>query len=630
LKLLRGFFWWGIAGALSLLCSLSFAQLAARSSSVAPSGSLASQAIEIEYVHLKEGDSVAETSLLKLPMLSYRPERSFKRMRATAVFDLAQVGIGRRWSLYFLSLLDGGRIWINGHEVGDVLTADAHNTVRHVRPFMFNIPVQYLKTGRNVMELEWVSRETMLSVSRIFVGPEEIVLPHYRSRLFWQNSMAQVAFVFALIISSLMLGVYARQRTQTQYLLVGLSALGWAVLNVGYFLPPMPSWFFPYWRFFFYGMIGLFAASGWLYVLRESSEGHHGYAMACKIWALAGPVGYLIQFSVTGDTYFFWVEGVWAVGCSLMGLYPLLCLLRVWWQKRLARHLLYLFSATAAMSVGAADASLLVGQSPFGSVGYSLQVVAPLWFGSVVVVLIADFVRSLRLQEEQRYMMDLRLKQQEKELQRLHEQESLRTQEKAALDERERIMQDMHDGLGSQLISSLALSQGGQLSAKQTQELLRGCIDDLRLAIDASGGDAHDLSVAAGNLRFRMAPRLKAAGIELVWQTQGLGDRLPLTAPQVLAVLRIVQEAIANTIKHARASSLEVTLRSDDQKLTVSVEDNGLGLDRTLPPQSRGKGLAGMEKRARNLHASLRVISPMMHSDAQHPGTRVELVLPLK
>jgi signal transduction histidine kinase len=363
-------------------------------------------------------------------------------------------------------------------------------------------------------------------------------------------------------------------------------------------------------------------------VLRESGQGEIFYSKFIKFWMLFGPISYLINFWWTGASYVPWVEGVWGLGLSLMGLYPLYCLLGTWWRGRKPRHLLYSLSSSLSLVVGVADTVLLVGKSPFGSVGYSLQVVAPLWFGCVALVLISDFVRSLRAHEEQRALMDLRLSQQEHELQRLHAQENAREREKATLDERERIMQDMHDGLGSQLISSLALSQSGQLSAKQTQELLRGCIDDLRLAIDASGGEGHDLVVAVGNLRFRMTPRLRAAGIILVWNTVQLAERLPLSAPDVLGILRIVQEAMTNILKHADAKHVKVLMRSDDSSVFICVEDDGLGIELAANAASRGKGLSGMEKRARSLKAQWRIISPVDLTSGTKRGTRIELTLP--
>ena len=184
-------------------------------------------------------------------------------------------------------------------------------------------------------------------------------------------------------------------------------------------------------------------------------------------------------------------------------------------------------------------------------------------------------------------------------------------------------MQDMHDGLGSQLVSSLALAQCGQLSPTQTYELLRGCIDDLRLAIDASTDSRDSLPLALGNLRFRMEPRLKSAGISLRWDTAHLKENLPLSIEQQLPVLRIIQETITNTLKHAKAQALSVHVVSIPTQLVINITDDGCGFDvEAARAHSRGKGLNSLGKRARVIGAELSIISSSQ-------GTHTRLVLPL-
>jgi signal transduction histidine kinase len=225
-------------------------------------------------------------------------------------------------------------------------------------------------------------------------------------------------------------------------------------------------------------------------------------------------------------------------------------------------------------------------------------------------------VASLRLAGQQRAEVDRQLAARETELARMHARE----RELAAVEERQRIMQDMHDGLGSQLVSSLALAERGALSATQAAELLRACIDDLRLAIDTLTEADVDLVVTVGNLRFRMEPRLRAAGLRVRWDMQGLHDTLSLPGTTALPLLRVLQEALANAIKHARARAIDVRLAADAQALVLEVADDGCGFD--LQAHAPGKGLASMHKRARAMGASVE-----WHSHAQ--GTRVCLRLPL-
>jgi signal transduction histidine kinase len=601
-------------GAMAVCCSAALAQIT--QTPLAQSHT----AVALQTVLLQDMAEPDSGSLLPLPVLLYREKRELRYFRATSEFDLPAWRIDQRWLVYFLSLNEGGRIWVNGHEVGDVPTTTPDTTVRNVRPYTFYVPATYLKSKNNILQMEWAARETQLTVPRIFVGPSDEVEPHYRKRLFWQNTMAQAAFVFSLIITMLMLGIYSQQRSNYLYLLLGLSSMGWSVLNLGYFLPPMPQWIFPYWRFFFYLMIGFFACAGWLYMLFESKNYSRLYAKGVAAWGVLGPLGYLAHYLLTGKTFFFWVEGIWAMGNAVLGIYPLFCMARIYYRQRKARHLIYLLAAACALVVGLSDVLTQIGRSMFGGVGHSLQAVAPIWFISVCLVLISDFVKSFRAQEEQRLLLDLKLDEQQRELARLYDKDRLLEREKAAGEERQRIMQDMHDGLGSQLISSLELTERGELTQEQTSLLIRECIDDLRLAIDTLTEDDNEFAVAAGNLRFRMEPRLRAAGITLRWNTRDLPDALTLSAEHVLPLLRVLQESMTNTLKHAQAKEIRVRIAANTEALTIEIHDDGKGFDRKIV--RGGKGLTGIEKRARKLGAKVEITG--------HAGTTVLLTMPLR
>jgi signal transduction histidine kinase len=73
------------------------------------------------------------------------------------------------------------------------------------------------------------------------------------------------------------------------------------------------------------------------------------------------------------------------------------------------------------------------------------------------------------------------------------------------------------------------------------------------------------------------------------------------------AAYRIVQEALTNCVRHAKATHIIVNLRSESDALSVSVGDNGVGLD----PRRRdaGFGLRGIEERVRELGGSLQLSS---------------------
>jgi hypothetical protein len=79
----------------------------------------------------------------------------------------------------------------------------------------------------------------------------------------------------------------------------------------------------------------------------------------------------------------------------------------------------------------------------------------------------------------------------------------------ALADERQRLIRDMHDGIGSQLITTVSAVERGQMAPPEVAALLRDCIDDLRIVFDSLEPAHGDLGLALASLRYRLAPRLK-------------------------------------------------------------------------------------------------------------------------
>jgi signal transduction histidine kinase len=192
--------------------------------------------------------------------------------------------------------------------------------------------------------------------------------------------------------------------------------------------------------------------------------------------------------------------------------------------------------------------------------------------------------------------------------------------ERTLLLERQRLMRDMHDGLGSTLASSLAAAERGLIAPAEVAELLRDCVDDLRAVIDSLEPIEHDLVALLAMLRFRLGRRLDAAGMALDWR---MGDLPPLDwlgASEALQVMRIVQEALANAVKHAQATRVRVEADVCDGAVQVDISDDGCGFD----PAARheGRGLRLLLQRAQLLGGHIAVTSQV------GKGTRITLRLP--
>ncbi len=152
---------------------------------------------------------------------------------------------------------------------------------------------------------------------------------------------------------------------------------------------------------------------------------------------------------------------------------------------------------------------------------------------------------------------------------------------------------------------------------------MRECVDDLRLIVDSLEPTSKDVTTLLGMLRYRLQSRISATGVQLHWKMVDLPS-LPWLEPSLaLDLLRLIQEAIANALKHASATELELVTRLSGQDIEIVVRDNGKGFDPATAAQA-GRGMRTMQTRAKRLGAQL-----MVHS-MPNLGTVVNLLLPTR
>jgi signal transduction histidine kinase len=201
--------------------------------------------------------------------------------------------------------------------------------------------------------------------------------------------------------------------------------------------------------------------------------------------------------------------------------------------------------------------------------------------------------------------------------------------------ERLRVARELHDVSSQALatiavrLEALATPLGTNAGDTQTQlevikSLLASTTRELHeLVYDLRPSLLDDLGLPAA-LRSYARSSLDAAGIEVHLEVVGQERSLPPQAE--IALFRIVQEAIANVVRHAQAESTYISLEFNENGITVQVEDDGVGFDlaqgfgSTTPKQSMG--LLGMKERTEWLGGTLTI------DTKPGGGTRVAVEVP--
>lgn len=245
-------------------------------------------------------------------------------------------------------------------------------------------------------------------------------------------------------------------------------------------------------------------------------------------------------------------------------------------------------------------------------------------FGIFGILMYRRYVNAISEVELTNANLAQRLKHREAELESSHQRLRAAERQQAISAERQRLMQDMHDGLGASLISAIRSVERGAVSDAKVSQILKSCLDDLKLTIDSMEPVEADLLLLLATLRFRLEPRLEGTGIALLWEVRKLPTLTWLDPSSALHILRIVQESIANILHHTQASEIRVGTAVESTGVLVSIVDNGRGFDveKTLAA-GKGNGLRNLQRRAQAIDGTVRWTSGP-------EGTQFTLWLPLE
>ena len=170
--------------------------------------------------------------------------------------------------------------------------------------------------------------------------------------------------------------------------------------------------------------------------------------------------------------------------------------------------------------------------------------------------------------------------------------------------ERSRLARDLHDGLGG-LLSGLKLTlmnmKGNAIITREAMDLYDHALGLLDTSIKELRHVAHNL-MPETLFRYGLHQTLSDfcegitnAGLKVNFAFYGVDKRYDEKLE--IASYRIIQELVNNAMKHSGATEIAVQLVSEEERLSITVQDNGKGMDLTTAEQSSGKGLANIRSR---------------------------------
>lgn len=261
--------------------------------------------------------------------------------------------------------------------------------------------------------------------------------------------------------------------------------------------------------------------------------------------------------------------------------------------------------------------------------GFALQasvLAPPLTMLGILFEIALQGHRLNQAAEEERSDLERQVLEQDASL--LRSSQLLRHQERliAIEAERQRLLRDMHDGVGGVLTHMLLDVRENRLDRHMIEQGLQAAVDDLRNMASAIDAGNEPVDEALALFTERTAARLARSGIEFGYRCTQAVPAPSLDVRRLLSLYRLLQEGVANTVRHAGATRIELIL-SPGRGDTIVVEllDNGKGFvpGQTAGSPGEGRGISNMRRRAVQLGGRISIVS------APGEGTRLTIVIPL-
>lgn len=494
-------------------------------------------------------------------------------------------------AIYLPQFSDAMVIWANGKAVSPDRSRGTRFNQNWNRPYYASFSRDYLEGEETEFVIYLKSHEfARVSLYPLYLGRaanlEFTAQIRHLQRLGW----VRLGHAFALAASLAMMGLWLMRRHDRSFLWLSLICLTSFFLATQLTAPNLFNVFDRWW-------------SVWNSAMMLCAYGFLRLVMLMLTDYRPGPsrvfLGLVLLFSAAAfalPTEYFRAGSIAICAlCAAMAVY-LLSLYFFNWAKLNLWHRLHI-PVLGAIGGAALAEFIYIHVDPHWVKTHSANLALIMLHSGLFISLVIQLGRTLSRYEGLTDSMLDTINTRTKELALAQQRVADAEKAHAVDEERRRIMLDLHDGVGGQLVNILSYLSQSETRDPLVHSSLEEALRDMALVIDSLEG-ADDLGVMLGSLRQRMDPLLTRHGKTLTWDVSGTPTTNNVDGSMALNVVRIVQECITNAVKHSNGDKFKVHI--DQNKVIIS--DNGKGFDPKIIAQksgvSSGLGLRGMQKRA--------------------------------
>ena len=461
-----------------------------------------------------------------------------------------------------------------------------------ILPFYTDVPSQILEQGENRISIKLLSAPTGEGfIDKIIIGEPDRLAKLDQKLTFLRYNILQIIAVIVIIFAGISFFLYFAEGEAQEFLYFSLLSCAW-VVHILNFLWSDPIFPMHVWMKIVQCGVLTFATFGCLFVGKFLNLEFPRIDKIVKVMAL---IWYPVIIFLPFETFMSVVKFVlmpYILFVAFLTVYKFFAKFKS--SSIFAVSDMYLGLNFAIIVTGTYDIALMmnfIDNSIIFYLNYSAAgLVLCIWFH-----MFSKYFYLLQTEKNFSDVLQDELLTQKENLEASLKRERKVIEKNAALSERDNLMRNLHDSLGSRLISLIRLSS----SSKKTQALAQETLDELRFMTTPLRIEDRDIVTLLAMFREQRLNRLEEAGYKVTWSVADISTSPEWNTEQAMEFLRILDELLGNALKHGTDNGVSLTL-TDTPYLRLVFENS---TNQNTKPLNNGAGLNNIRMRSKKVGA---------------------------
>lgn len=528
--------------------------------------------------------------------------------------------------LFSPQILHGADYYLNGHAIHQDPGSNPEIRYAWYRPLWLSLPKALMNdSGDNFVDIRMHAFQRGFIVPSMYIAPWEAGSQLYRTYNFLSNTLADATNLFSWLAGLFLICIWLFSGSASGpgrlFAFAGSSTLLWATLFTLALWPELPMSAWKLWRFSLYVLTGGLVFLMSLFLFEYAKTAISRRVIIFSVFLIFFPP---LIFLIAEKSTEFFLDIYWTGAVITLYVIAIGNLIIKRWGRFDALTMALLVHSIIATIFAYHDYAvqsgpMLLERRMFLDWGIPPVFLEPIYLSHLTlptlliisgVILVRHHIRNLALIKDSNIRLKEELDKREHELSIVYARQEKIIHENAVNQERNRILQDIHDGLGSKLINIVIELRSGFFKLDDLLLDVQSCIDDLRILVNGQSLSETSLSVILEDMVQRAWRNLASINCRLSYRFDSI-DPVQISNDTGLAILRICQEMISNIIKHAQASEACIQLVWSPLRdhLILEISDNGIGFSVESLQLHMKRGMKGIHKRLEDFSSHFRLTS---------------------